>query len=328
MVDTSKSSIEQRIERLRPWRYSHSHQGIEIRSNAPEAHAVHEGYARELLIHVLSRLLEQSNVQELRAIDLGCLEGHYSDILCETGFKEVVSIDLSEGHVERAKFLLQDFKQHPNSTVFQGNVCDENMMSSLGEFNVVMCHGLLYHLQDPLKLFEILERMVPKSGIFLLLLSTQFNVGFSTVVSSAPISLLNLKPLPRIEGDGRGGSLFSANDGSTFDRCSMRLNPAALYRVLGTYDYEGLTAYDDPGGYSHSFNLNLIATKERKPNVVENLSKELRIPKVKFYEWKGDSVNSLDFSRDIRARSARALVGASRKLVGALGRLQVGRWGG
>ena len=45
----------------------------------------------------------------MRAIDLGCLEGHYAALFCSFGFKEVVAVDLSEEHVKRASFLLSDF---------------------------------------------------------------------------------------------------------------------------------------------------------------------------------------------------------------------------
>ena len=141
MSTQSKTDLEKRIDALKPWRYNHSHQGVVIRSNTLAA-KVFEQYARDVMIHILSVLLKNKDPKDLRALDLGCLEGHYSDILCSYGFKEVVSIDLSEGHVKRAVFLLKELKRYPNSTVLQGNVCDEKLMSSLGKFNVILFHGL------------------------------------------------------------------------------------------------------------------------------------------------------------------------------------------
>ncbi len=104
--------MEKQIEKLRPWRSNHTHQGVVIRSDAPIAARVNDQYGRDVLIHILNVLLKDKHLEDLRAIDLGCLEGHYSDILCSLNFKEVVSIDLSEGHVKRANFLLKELKKY------------------------------------------------------------------------------------------------------------------------------------------------------------------------------------------------------------------------
>ena len=309
--------MKKRIEELRPWRYNHSHQGVVIRSDAPVSARVHDQYGRDVMSHILNVLLKDKRPEDLRAIDIGCLEGHYSDILCSSNFKEVVSIDLSEGHIKRANFLLKDLKNYSNSTILHGNVGNEELMSSLGKFNVVLFHGLLYHLKDPLKMFDIIEHLIPEDGDFYLLLSTQYKGSYSAVVSSYPIAELQVKPLKPYSGDLPNGLLHSPSDGSVFERCSFRLNPAAVYQVLKLYNYDGTIAYDTPGGYSHSFNSNLIVNKNKLPRLVEELNRDLNISGVRFYEWDGKSVNSYDFGRRIKARMVRFLIRISHKLLEA-----------
>ena len=165
-ADISKEEIEARIKQLEPWRYNHSFKDITIRSSTAPAKA-HDQYGKDMMKHILTRLIGDKNPAEMRALDLGCLEGHYSDILCSLGFKEVVAIDLSEGHVERAKFLLKELKGYENATVLLGNVNDENLMKPLGKFNIVLFHGLLYHLKDPLKIFDLFESLSRKTRIFI-----------------------------------------------------------------------------------------------------------------------------------------------------------------
>jgi SAM-dependent methyltransferase len=302
MDNLTKSQIEQQIKKLRPWRYDHVYQGGVIKSDNRLTADMHEQFGRALMTHILTTLGEHKNPKDLRAIDLGCLEGHFSDILCSMGYKEVVAIDLSERHVQRANFLLKDLKKHTNITVIQGNVTDEQFMASLGTFHVVVFRGLLYHLKDPLRMFDIIERLIPQHDDFYLLLGTQYKGSYTSVISPYPIAELQIKPLPRQES---ADILHSPSDESAFERCSLRLNPAAVYEVLQVYGYKGIIAYDTPQGRAVTYNSNFIITKQHVPDMATRLNQGLRIQGVKFYEWNGQSVNSYDFRQHIKAQVIR-----------------------
>lgn len=310
-IEYSEADLEKRIEELKPWRYNHAHQRVVIRSDSAAA-KVHDAYGRKLLTRVVSELLQGKCPETIRALDMGCLEGHYSDILCGLNLREVVAIDLSEGHVKRATFLLKELKKYPNATVLQGNISDEALMGSLGKFNIVLFHGLLYHLKDPLRIFDILERLIPDDGFFFLLLSTQYKMSYSTVVSPYPVAELQVKPLK----SSGNGVLFSPTDGSTFERCSLRLNPAALFQILKVYGYHGLVAYDDPGGVKSSYNSNLVVTKKPLADLSDQLNETIAMHGVSFYEWDGQSVNSYDFRRSPRVKISRFLTKVQRRILG------------
>jgi SAM-dependent methyltransferase len=303
MTTLSRSEIEQRIEQLRPWRYNHIYQYGVITSDNSLTARIHEEYGRDVMTHILRVLLKGRNPQDLRALDLGCLEGHLSDILCSFQFKEVVAVDLSEGHVNRATFLLKKLRGYSNATIVRGNATDEQLISSLGTFHLVVFRGLLYHLKDPLRMFDIFERLIPENGDFAILLGTQYKGSYETVISPYPMAELQIKPLKQYNDNSEDGLLCSPSVGSVFERCSFRLNPAAVYQVLKVYGYKNVIAYDTPYGLL-SFNSNLVVTKKHQPGLLVELEKELSIPGVKFYDWDGKSVNSYNFDRRIEARLA------------------------
>ena len=317
----TQSEIIQRIKELEPWRYNYTHGDIVIKSDT-EAAKVFDLYGRDLMHFLVKQFVSGEDPNAIRSLDLGCLEGHYSDILCSFGLKEVVSIDISSEHVDRVKFLLKEIRGYQNSTVLQGNVSDEQFMKSLGKFNLIIFHGLLYHLKDPLKTFDILEYLIPDNGCFYLLLSNQYKMAYKSIVSPYPVAELQIKPLQQFSKGHTDGLLYSPTDGSVFERCSFRLNPAAVFDVLKIYGYNGIIGYDTPGGTAHSFHSNLIVTKSSISTLLDELNSSNDIPKVKFYEWDGKSVNSYDFKRRIGARIVRFLVYIFSRITKMIGELE------
>ena len=131
---------------------------------------------------------------------------------------------------------------------------------------------------------------------------------YNLVVSPKPVAELQVKPLEQSPENASDGLLFSPKDGSVFERCSFRLNPIAVFKVLRLYGYQGLIAYDTPGGFGYSFNSKLIVTKKVYPSLIAELNKGLNIPDIQFYKWNGQSVNTYDFNRRIIARLLRFLI--------------------
>lgn len=299
--------LAKRIEALRPWAYNHHVGGITINAESANRAKVHDLYGAKLLKHILGCITDKENVQSLRAIDLGCLEGHYTEVLADAGFGEVVGVDLSERHVDRAKFLFNDLHGYKHVKVILGNATDSNLISSQGKFNVVFCHGLLYHLKDPMLLFDMLDKIIPDDGPFFLLLHTQFKGDYASLVSSLPMAGLQIKPLTPGSAGG-DGYLFSPKDQSVFERVSMRLNPSAIYKILQAYGYQGLIAYNTPGAPSGNYDLCLVVTRNNKPGLLSELRRGLSLPGVVFYEWDGASVNGYSFRHNKEARLVRFLV--------------------
>lgn len=104
---------------------------------------------------LLGSLREQIDLRT--AVDVGCGVGHFSEFLHRLGFN-VLALDGRRENVSEAKrrFPSLDFK-----------VADaENIdIRSLGTFDLVLCVGLLYHLENPFAAVRNLFAMTDKLAI-------------------------------------------------------------------------------------------------------------------------------------------------------------------
>jgi len=84
----------------------------------------------------------------LDAIDLACHQGWFSAKLHEHGFARVLGVDAREEHVADARLILEALG-HERATVMQSDVHAIDT-TALGTFDLVLCFGLIYHLEDPI----------------------------------------------------------------------------------------------------------------------------------------------------------------------------------
>lgn len=92
---------------------------------------------------VLSRLLTDLKAKlNLRtALDVGCGAGYFSGFLQSIGFK-VTAVD---GRRENTKLAASRF----SGVKFRTLNAEDPRLRSLGDFDFVLCFGLLYHLENP-----------------------------------------------------------------------------------------------------------------------------------------------------------------------------------
>jgi 2-polyprenyl-3-methyl-5-hydroxy-6-metoxy-1,4-benzoquinol methylase len=83
--------------------------------------------------------------KDLRILDLGAFEGAFAIELARHGAK-VVMIEARKPHVAKARFVKEVLSLN-NLDVVQDDV--RSLSSSYGSFDVVLCLGLLYHLDAP-----------------------------------------------------------------------------------------------------------------------------------------------------------------------------------
>jgi SAM-dependent methyltransferase len=104
---------------------------------------------------VTSLLSEVSAPLALKtAIDVGCGVGYFSGVLQSLGL-DVQAVDGRQGNVDEAqcRFPAIPFR-----------VCDaqDSALRALGQFDLVFCFGLLYHLENPLSTIRHLHAMTSK----------------------------------------------------------------------------------------------------------------------------------------------------------------------
>jgi SAM-dependent methyltransferase len=109
---------------------------------------VRQAFAAELLEEVR----KQTDVTS--ALDVGCGVGYFSKFLSEMSL-EVAAIDGREENTAEAK------RRYPEISFITRNV-EDSTLPEIGTFDFVLCVGLLYHLENPLRAIRNLRAMTGK----------------------------------------------------------------------------------------------------------------------------------------------------------------------
>jgi len=125
----------------------------------------------------INRHFVSFNDRKLEAIDLACHQGWFSSQLVKTGFANVLATDARENHIADAELIFKALDQFGKIRTLQSDVhsLDTGM---LGKFDLVLCFGLIYHLENPVgalrKAFELCKDVC--------LIETQIATGQTGVV--------------------------------------------------------------------------------------------------------------------------------------------------
>lgn len=105
---------------------------------------------------VVSRLLSElkDHLALRTALDVACGAGYFSNLLNSKGL-EVIGIDGRQENVEDCR------RRHPAIRFEQFNA-EDIAVRSLGKFDLVLCFGLLYHLENPLMAIRHLHALTRK----------------------------------------------------------------------------------------------------------------------------------------------------------------------
>jgi 2-polyprenyl-3-methyl-5-hydroxy-6-metoxy-1,4-benzoquinol methylase len=120
-------------------------------------HGVHLQRILQIVVDIV-----QKPIGDLRVLDLACLEGIYGLEFARHG-AEVVAIEAREVNIEKARFAGEVLGLN-NITFVQDDVRNLSV-EKYGEFDVVLCLGIFYHLTVPdvfhfaEKLFEVCRRI-------------------------------------------------------------------------------------------------------------------------------------------------------------------------
>jgi 2-polyprenyl-3-methyl-5-hydroxy-6-metoxy-1,4-benzoquinol methylase len=104
-------------------------------------------------------------LSELRVLDLACLEGGYSIEFARMGSR-VCAIEGRTANIEKARFAAQVLNLK-NIDFYKDDVRNLNV-SKYGTFDVVLCLGILYHLDVP-DLFHFIESLFSVCTHFLVI---------------------------------------------------------------------------------------------------------------------------------------------------------------
>lgn len=108
---------------------------------------------------------EQESRSKLRAVDLGCLEAGFAVELARMGI-DTLGIEAREDNIEKCEYV----KSHLNLPNLNFAKDDVRNLAKYGKFDITICYGLLYHLNDPVKFLKTVSECTTR----VLFLNTHF----------------------------------------------------------------------------------------------------------------------------------------------------------
>ena len=133
--------------RAREWFYAYE---LPDGSITPTYHGIDIQAIHDTRWRMIERSLEQQLGAErgsLTALDLASHQGWFSVKLAQAGFGRVQGIEARRSHIDDSR-LMADIYGLEGLSFRQGDIHDVDA-DALGQFDVVLMMGLLYHLENP-----------------------------------------------------------------------------------------------------------------------------------------------------------------------------------
>jgi len=144
---------------------------------------------RKALSFLFPGTIEERN--RLRVADLGCLEGGYTVEFARMGF-DTLGIEAREDNLVKCKYVKANLNL-PNLKFVRD---DARNIATYGKFDIVLCYGLLYHLDDPADFLKKVSGCTNK----VLLLNTHFAPELDPRYSLGFVNNFILAPLQKRTG--------------------------------------------------------------------------------------------------------------------------------
>jgi hypothetical protein len=218
-IDLNREWMEV-VEKFGPWTTLNIPIGSEIYTMQPGLKMGQEGHARTI-IQMVSDYSDKP-LSELRILDLACLEGIYSIELALQGAK-VLGIEGRRTNVEKARFVQKTLNLE-NLRFVQDDVRNLSV-AKYGRFDVVLCAGILYHLDSP-DVFAFLENIFDVTEDFAII-DTHFAQTETCSVQHGNTSYHGFKFLehqPSASSDDRERAIYASLDNTYsfwFTKCSL-----------------------------------------------------------------------------------------------------------
>ena len=156
--------MRQRVRELAPF-----HHAVElphgVNTHVPEmAHrSVERTRVDTLMRHGWPQLIRAcgGSLKGKRVLDVACNNGGFSVEAIKAGADYVLGIDIVERYLEQAQFI-KDALAYDNMEFRNLDVYDLSA-ESVGTFDVVLCFGILYHLEDPIRGMKAMSNIATKA---------------------------------------------------------------------------------------------------------------------------------------------------------------------
>jgi 2-polyprenyl-3-methyl-5-hydroxy-6-metoxy-1,4-benzoquinol methylase len=180
--------------------------------------------------YFFQRLLGASggSLQDRRVLDLGCNAGYWALAAIEAGADFVLGIDLSSRYIEQARLVFEANGIDPARYRLQaGDLFSADLG---GAFDVVLCLGVLDHVDRPVELFELIAR----TGAELIVIDSE--------VSRARTSLFEVSRLYSARDVTGDGTVLIPSRQAVIDLAG-RVGYDAVALASNVTDFTGMSDY-------------------------------------------------------------------------------------
>ncbi len=145
-----KSEIEEGLKRLAPFHHDVA-LPFGLSTHVPELSQrdVERTRLPSFMTHAWPSLLEAcgGSLEGLRVLDVACNCGGFSVEASKSGADYVLGIDLVDHYIEQANFVKHALELQ--QVDFEKMALEDLDEAALGRFDVTLCLGILYHLENP-----------------------------------------------------------------------------------------------------------------------------------------------------------------------------------
>ena len=140
--------IRQKIDSFRKWHFV-----FDLNGNLTRKKNYRQVWRKEYFFDPLVDLAGGS-LEGKRVLDLACNAGFWSLCSVEAGCDYVLSVDFEQMFVEQANFVFEVKEVEKSRYDFVAGDIFATDLTQFGNFDVVLCPGLMYHVNKPMELME------------------------------------------------------------------------------------------------------------------------------------------------------------------------------
>jgi ubiquinone/menaquinone biosynthesis C-methylase UbiE len=141
--------VAETIESLAPWFYEFDlgPLGRTASMLPPEVQPIHE--TRLAMVNsAIDQHFTRDRLRQISCLDIACHEGFYSVEMAKRGIPHVLGVDVREESLQKARFVANALNMQ--GLAFQNFNAEQIRPESIGQFELTLFLGLLYHLENPM----------------------------------------------------------------------------------------------------------------------------------------------------------------------------------
>jgi SAM-dependent methyltransferase len=159
----TEQEIRERVSELAPFHHAVAlPYGLSTYVPGPSPRDVDRTRVSNLVRHAWPSLLEAcgGSLDRLRVLDAACNCGGFSVEAAKSGAAHVVGFDVVDRYLEQAAFIKEVLGY--KNIEFRKLAVEDVSPDTIGTFDVTLCFGILYHLQDPVRSMQALAAVTER----------------------------------------------------------------------------------------------------------------------------------------------------------------------